>query len=158
MMRTKSGPSFAAMLAVLMIGIVVGISFIAQPIKFTAANVPPAQQVRSGSVTFHASHKDQLAVLLALAVAVVGRREHASWHLTDSDDRMLSAVRTAARPSTRLLRVYCPAVAHGGPDLHVVNAQYKLPKLAMAASVRTGCLSRDARENPREVAVVGEPR
>jgi hypothetical protein len=43
-------------LAVLLAGVIIGISLVAQPVKFTASGVALAQQVRIGSVIFHASH------------------------------------------------------------------------------------------------------
>jgi hypothetical protein len=46
-MRTKRGPSVAAMLGVLMIGVVVGISFIAQP---CSVNGPSARSTRMAGV------------------------------------------------------------------------------------------------------------
>jgi hypothetical protein len=46
-MRAKSGPSVAGVLAVSMIRIVVGISFIAQPIK--SSSLPPLRRWLNGS-------------------------------------------------------------------------------------------------------------
>ncbi len=71
MMRRPAAPSIAALLAVLTVGVVVGISFVAQPVKFSAADVALAQQVRIGSVIFHASHKVQLALLFATVLALL---------------------------------------------------------------------------------------
>jgi hypothetical protein len=68
------GLSFIGLLAALTAGVVVGVSFIAQPVKFTAAGIGLAEQVRIGSVIFHASHKVQLALLLVLVVAVLVKR------------------------------------------------------------------------------------
>jgi hypothetical protein len=68
------GLSFIGLLAALTAGVVVGVSFIAQPVKFTAAGVGLAEQVRIGSVIFHASHKVQLALLLVLVAAVLAKR------------------------------------------------------------------------------------
>jgi hypothetical protein len=77
----KLAPDPAVLLATLTIGVVVGISFIAQPAKFSAADVTLAQQVRIGSVIFHASHKVQAVLLLALALVLVwgARRTLSPW-------------------------------------------------------------------------------
>jgi hypothetical protein len=75
------GLSFIGLLAALTAGVVVGVSFIAQPVKFTAAGVGLAEQVRIGSVIFHASHKVQLALLLGLTVGVCCTRLRAPWPL-----------------------------------------------------------------------------
>jgi hypothetical protein len=66
----KTSMSAVALIAALTAGIVIGISFLAQPVKFTAAEVSLAQQVRIGSVIFHASHKVQAALLVALAISI----------------------------------------------------------------------------------------
>jgi hypothetical protein len=56
--------------AVVTAGLVLGISFVAQPVKFSAPGVALAQQVRIGSVIFHASHAVQGVLLLALVLAI----------------------------------------------------------------------------------------
>lgn len=56
--------------AVVTAGLVLGISFVAQPVKFSAPGVALAQQVRIGSVIFHASHTVQWVLLLALVGAI----------------------------------------------------------------------------------------
>jgi hypothetical protein len=77
----KLAPDLPVLLATLTVGVVVGISFIAQPVKFTAADVALAQQVRIGSVIFHTSHKVQAVLLLAVAIVLMssGRQAATTW-------------------------------------------------------------------------------
>lgn len=67
------------LLATLTAGVVIGISFVAQPVKFNAADVALAQQVRIGSVIFHASHQVQLVMLVLLAGAMLVARVPSTW-------------------------------------------------------------------------------
>jgi hypothetical protein len=53
----------------------------ADQVKFTAADAPLAQRVRISSVIFPAWHKVHLVLLLAMVVAMVGKRAKASWQL-----------------------------------------------------------------------------
>lgn len=69
---TTHRPAMAIALAMLLVGVIVGISFVAQPAKFSASGITLAQQVRIGSVIFHASHMVQLGLLGALMLAVWG--------------------------------------------------------------------------------------
>jgi len=59
--------------AMLTAGSVIGISFVAQPLKFRADDVPLAHLVSAGSAIFHGSHALQWVVLSALVVLALLR-------------------------------------------------------------------------------------
>ena len=63
--------------AMLTAGTVIGISFVAQPLKFRAGDVPLAHLVRAGSAIFHGSHALQLVVLSALVLLALLPRAQA---------------------------------------------------------------------------------
>lgn len=129
-----------AVLAALMVGVVIGISFIAQPVKFSAADVALAQQVRIGSVIFHASHQVQAVMLVSLAAAILLTRLNSGgvWSAMAVASASLSAQAMFLMPrlDARVIALSAGQVLAPQPSLHVAYAALEVTKLlALAALV-----------------------
>lgn len=128
-------------IALLTAGTVIGISFVAQPLKFRADDVPLAHLVRAGSAIFHGSHALQLAVLCGLVLlALLTRARGALGLLIAALGSLL--VQVALMPAFDL-RV--EALAAGQPQapaaaLHMAYVACELLKLASLVIV--GCSGR----------------
>jgi hypothetical protein len=114
--------------------VVAGGSFLAQPARFLAADVPMAQLVSVGSVIFHVSHQVQCVLLLALMAGLAAARLRllAPW--------LLFGVACAALASQAALmpvfdeRVLTLAAGHVLPARLLLHAAYiALEMLKVAA-------------------------
>lgn len=122
-----------ATLATLAAGVVTWVSFLAQPAKFAAADVPLAHLVSAGSAIFHTSHRVQAVVLLMLAVVALAarRRDAAPWVA-------LAGATAALAPQAALMPIFDArvlALARGlvpspQPLLHVAYVALELAKVA----------------------------
>ncbi len=129
--------------AMLVAGLVAGVSFIAQPLKFRAQDVPLAQLVSAGSAIFHGAHALQLLVLPLLLAAALRWRAH-----DGAAPALLAAASAALLLQLALMPAFdarVAALAAGqtlppAPWLHVAYGALELAKLAalLAAGLR-GC-------------------
>jgi hypothetical protein len=126
--------SSVALIAVFTAGMVVGISFLAQPVKFMAADVPLAQQVRIGSVIFHASHGAQAALLAALsmAMAMTGQSRLLLWCAWGGALAALAVQVALLMPplDARVAAISAGRSLSPEPSLHVGYAGLELAKVA----------------------------
>ncbi len=130
-------------IALLTAGTVIGISFVAQPLKFRADDVPLAHLVRAGSAIFHGSHALQLAVLCGLVLLALLPRTRARSALGLLIAALGSLLVQIALMPTFDLRV--EALAAGQPQapaagLHMAYVACELIKLASLLGV--GCSGR----------------
>lgn len=70
-MRSPTSSSFAGALPWVVVGMLAGISFFAQPVKFLTPGLTTAQLVSVGATLFHGAHAMQWIALAVLAVVVV---------------------------------------------------------------------------------------
>jgi ABC-type xylose transport system permease subunit len=136
--------------AMLTAGAVIGISFVAQPLKFRADDVPLAHLVRAGSAIFHGSHALQLVVLCALVVLALLRLAETRGALgmlvaALGSLLMQIALMPAFDRRVEALAAGQPAVPAAG--LHLAYVALELVKLAALLSV--GGLGRGIREDTR---------
>jgi hypothetical protein len=120
-------------LAALTTGVVAGVSFLAQPAKFAAADVPLAHLVSAGSAIFHASHHVQVALLLVLAiVSVLARRRDATSWLTLAGATVALAAQAALMPvlDARVLALARGEALAPQPLLHVAYVALEVAKVA----------------------------
>lgn len=136
--------------AMLTAGTVIGISFVAQPLKFRAGDVPLAHLVRAGSAIFHGSHALQLVVLSALVLLALLPQAQARGALGLLSTALVSLLVQIALMPAFDLRV--EALAAGQPQapaagLHLAYVALELLKLAALLSV--GWRDRGIRDNAR---------
>ena len=81
--RTEAGPQWAEALPLVALGMIAGVSFLAQPAKFLTPGLSLAQLVSVGSTLFDVSHAVQWAwlVLLAFVVPRAKARKPLAWAL-----------------------------------------------------------------------------
>ncbi len=130
---------WVALLAALTAGIVIGVSFIAQPVKFSASDVALAQQVRIGSVIFHASHKVQAVMLLSLAGAMVLARPQPGWAWAAAAAAaaalLAQALLLMPRLDARVVALTSGQVPAPEPALHVLYVVLEVAKLLLLAGL-----------------------
>jgi hypothetical protein len=124
--------------ATLAAGLVIRVSFVAQPLKFRAAGVHLRDLVQVGSVIFHGSRALQAALLTALfALALTPRRRDAGPWLGSGTALAALALQLASMPS---LDLRVAALASGqplppGPPLHAAYVLLELVKVAAPLTV-----------------------
>jgi hypothetical protein len=128
-MASRLLSTFAALAA----GLVTGVSFLAQPAKFGAADVPLAHLVSAGSAIFHTSHTAQAVVLPMLAVVALAarRRDAASWVALAGATAALAA-QAALMPifDARVLALTRGEALAPQPLLHIAYVVLELGKVA----------------------------
>jgi hypothetical protein len=154
-MRSRFATSFSV-LALLWVGLVVGISFIATPGKFQAPSLDLATAVDVGRHVFATSHIVQLVIVALLAVLAI---------------RMSTPVQTALYVALALLLVQhifvlpmlverATSIIHGtrpaGPSPHLLYIALEVGKLVAATLAALWALShvRDRRADERLVYAV----
>jgi hypothetical protein len=136
--------------ATLTAGSVIGISFVAQPLKFRADDVPLAHLVRAGSAISHGSHALQGVVLCALVALALLRpaatRGALGWLIAALGSLLLqSALMPAFDRRVEALAAGQPAGPAAG--LHLAYVALELVKLA--SLLRLGGLELGIRNGTR---------
>lgn len=132
-MRATSSFSFAAVLPWLLIGMLAGISFFAQPVKFLTPGLTSAQLVSVGSTIFHGSHGMQWVAFAVLAVVVVPTKAdgRAAWCCLLMACGFLAVQQRVLMPALDLrLALLTEGAAPAASPHHAVYVVLELFKLA----------------------------
>lgn len=149
--HTGSGIRLAEALPLLALGMIAGVSFLAQPAKFLTPELSLAQLVSVGNTLFEVSHRVQWGWLLLLAVVVPRAKVHKTlaWALLTGFALTLSFQQFGLMPplQARLMELRLghqpePSLLHVG---YIVLEVVKLGTLCVLGALRSaGMPSRTA--------------